>query len=55
MRFENSSFINSGNPKHQGEESVLLLVVVVGDCFLTACPCTVFWGVKGKNFASKGV
>ncbi len=36
----------------QGEDS-LVLVVVGGPFFIF--PCTVFWGVKRKNFVSKGV
>ncbi len=38
-----SYFLSAAQPTDQGEESVVLLLVVV-------VPCKVFWGVKRQNF-----
>ncbi len=45
--------LSAAQPTDQGEERVLVVVVVVGGLFFN-CPWTVFWGLcEGKNCVSK--
>ncbi len=44
-----------GEATDQGEKSVVLLLLVVGGGAFFSLLFTVFWGVKRKNFVSKGV
>ena len=48
------ALLSAAQPRDQGEESVLLLVVVGGGPFFIF-PCAVFLGAKRKNLVSNGV
>ncbi len=52
-----STFLSAAQPTDQGEESVVLLVIVVvgGGNHLSISHVQFFWGVKRKNFVSKGM
>ncbi len=46
-------FLSAAQPTDQGEESVVLLPVVVGGGPFFKFPCTVFWGVRRQNLCLK--